>query len=246
MPTTSTIFLSRLVPNEGNRDARRDLFIPYEMHRTLLRAFEAPGSPPGTGKARAGRLLYRIEVDGPPIVLVQSEGRPDWSLLPSDWHAAGGDPAIAEGLLAFTAGQHLRFRLRANPVKNLPRFDDDGNARRGKRVAVTQPGAQLAWLQRHLQRMGARLPEAHGEPAGVTMRDPHWDFVLKPGSLDDEHLRRQCLDEKGRPKRNLFGVLFDGALEVTDPQAFREGLRAGVGPGKSFGFGLLSVAPMRR
>ena len=38
-------------------------------------------------------------------------------------------------------------------------------------------------------------------------------------------------------------VLFDGLLEVTDADAFRNTLAAGVGPGKGFGFGLLSVAP---
>ena len=40
-------------------------------------------------------------------------------------------------------------------------------------------------------------------------------------------------------------VLFDGLLRVTDTDAFLRTLVRGIGPGKAFGFGLLSVAPVR-
>jgi CRISPR system Cascade subunit CasE len=41
-----------------------------------------------------------------------------------------------------------------------------------------------------------------------------------------------------------FGnVLFDGRLQVTDAEVFRRTLTQGIGSGKAFGFGLLSVAP---
>jgi CRISPR system Cascade subunit CasE len=43
----------------------------------------------------------------------------------------------------------------------------------------------------------------------------------------------------------LDPVRFDGVLCVTDPLAFREAVRRGVGPAKGFGFGLLSLAPLR-
>ena len=40
-----------------------------------------------------------------------------------------------------------------------------------------------------------------------------------------------------------FGsVLFDGELEVNDANAFRAALRSGIGSGKAYGFGLLSIA----
>jgi CRISPR system Cascade subunit CasE len=40
-----------------------------------------------------------------------------------------------------------------------------------------------------------------------------------------------------------FGaVLFEGRLEVTDRELFLTALREGIGSGKAFGFGLLSVA----
>jgi CRISPR system Cascade subunit CasE len=41
-------------------------------------------------------------------------------------------------------------------------------------------------------------------------------------------------------------VVFEGRLRVTDAEAFRRALAAGIGSGKAFGFGLLSVAPAAR
>jgi CRISPR system Cascade subunit CasE len=40
-------------------------------------------------------------------------------------------------------------------------------------------------------------------------------------------------------------VRFEGVLEVRDADRFREALANGIGPGKAYGFGLLSIAPVR-
>ncbi len=48
-------------------------------------------------------------------------------------------------------------------------------------------------------------------------------------------------NDSGKPM--TFGaVTFEGILEVTDAEKFRESLRQGIGTGKAYGFGLLSVA----
>lgn len=44
-----------------------------------------------------------------------------------------------------------------------------------------------------------------------------------------------------RRKRTWHAVQFDGVLQVSQPEAFAAALRSGVGSGKAFGFGLLSV-----
>jgi len=54
--------------------------------------------------------------------------------------------------------------------------------------------------------------------------------------------RRQ---EGGTQLLTFAAVIFEGVLRVEDSQAFREALERGIGPGKAFGFGLLSVAPVR-
>ncbi len=44
-------------------------------------------------------------------------------------------------------------------------------------------------------------------------------------------------------KPMTFGAAtFEGVLEVTDAEKFRESLKQGIGTGKAYGFGLLSVA----
>jgi len=41
-----------------------------------------------------------------------------------------------------------------------------------------------------------------------------------------------------------FGsVLFEGRLTIDDVEKFRETLAIGIGSGKAYGFGLLSIAP---
>ncbi|MHB1457236.1 MAG: type I-E CRISPR-associated protein Cas6/Cse3/CasE [Armatimonadota bacterium] len=44
---------------------------------------------------------------------------------------------------------------------------------------------------------------------------------------------------------SLLSVMFEGTLRVTDADEFAKALEQGIGPGKGFGFGLLSIAPVR-
>ena len=47
-----------------------------------------------------------------------------------------------------------------------------------------------------------------------------------------------------QPGYRLRSVQYDVVLKVTDTDAFRQTLARGIGPGKAFGFGLLSIAPV--
>ena len=50
-----------------------------------------------------------------------------------------------------------------------------------------------------------------------------------------------------RTKRLTFGaVLFEGELEITNAEDFRNALTHGIGSGKAYGFGLLSIAPTQQ
>ena len=69
------MYLSRLILNPRNRRVQSELARPYELHRSVLRAF--PATLPASE-----RVLFRVDHDarGERIVLlVQSESRPDWS-----------------------------------------------------------------------------------------------------------------------------------------------------------------------
>lgn len=223
------MFLSRLILNLHNSDARRDLAAGYELHRTLTtRAFAEHGITPG-------RMLFRVEptseahASGGPIVLVQSSQNP-----PSLGPLSNGyclridgpkrfDPVIIDGM-------QLAFRLVANPVRRIAQKDADGQViesesghRRHRRRALLDAESQRAWLDRQ------------GEAGGFR---PHFVSIAPLPSPRAPNAQKTALRKSAIPH---VLVRFDGTLEVTDPEAFVETLRRGIGPAKAFGCGLLSV-----
>jgi len=138
------MYLSKLTlnPEPGARQVHRDLASPYDLHRTILRAF------PDADKGGPGRVLFRLEplVPGePPIVLVQSDKKPDWSALervPDYLRAVQSKPFVPK----FRSGQRLRFRLRANPTVK----------RDGKRHGLVKHEDQCRWLARKGESGGFR------------------------------------------------------------------------------------------
>jgi CRISPR system Cascade subunit CasE len=202
--------LTRLRLDPHNAQARRDLADPYDMHRTLVRAFvsDAREKPP--------RILWRLEPSqawDQPVVLVQSLEAGDWAFLssvPGYLKPANGavvgkaiDPAA---LLRPEAC--LRFRLTANPTVT----------REGKRLGLVGPDAQLEWLHRQGRRHGFEV-----QAALVTASD-----MLR--------------GRKGPMRVTLMRVLFDGVLQVRNPVELASAVATGIGPGKAFGCGLLSLA----
>lgn len=139
------LYLSRLALNPRCRQVRSELFNPYEMHRTLSKAF---GDAPGIWES--ARCLFRVEESPDLRLLVQSHIPADWARLsvPGDYMA--DRPAAKEFSPAFTPGQRLAFRLRANPTVR----------RDGRRQGLYQESEQLAWLTRKSERGGFRLCSA--------------------------------------------------------------------------------------
>ena len=210
------MYLSRLTLNVRLPTVRRDLADPYEMHRTLWRAFP---------KGDPGRILFRVEsVDrgGRVEVLVQSDLEPDWSRVPEGYFTGKEHKKIQP---AFLQGQRLRFRLRVNPTKRVhSRNEKLGTTMAGKRVGVRGEAALLEWLSRKGSEGGFRLG---GSELGTAVR------VREEGRMAN-----------GKPG---FGgafdsVVFEGILEVTDPEKFLQCLGNGIGTAKGYGFGLLTVA----
>jgi CRISPR system Cascade subunit CasE len=234
------MFLSKLVLNFRDRQARRDLAVPYELHRTLWRAFPEPDP---------GRVLFRVDAPrsgGSPVVLVQSDLRPQWERL----CAVGpgyllAPPEFKEFDPSFARGQRLRFRLRANPTKKVASLSRaerlagvrvrDENSKNGRRLALLREEDQLTWLLRKGEQAGFRIP---GEWAAGTEERPVANFrvqVIPEGWV-------RC-GKDGHTGGSFYAVRFEGLLVVTDPEPFRATVAAGVGSGKGFGFGLLSLAP---
>jgi CRISPR system Cascade subunit CasE len=201
--------LTQLRLDPRSAQARRDLADPYDMHRTLVRAFvqDETQVPP--------RFLWRLEPVGAwsqPVVLVQSAHVGNWSFLvglPS--YLQHGEPpqtktvALDQLLLA---GCRYRFRLVANPTVT----------RQGKRCGLVGEDDQLAWLNRQGERAGFKVIAS---------------LVSGSDSLQGR---------KGSMRVSLRRVCFEGVLQAEDTASLAKGLADGIGPGKAFGCGLLSVA----
>ncbi len=234
------MYLSRLVLDPRSREAGRDLGDVHQMHRTVMSAFPQLKEQ---GGARSGlAVLHRLDIDqrGSNIaLLVQSGEEPDWSCLPEGYlftlDPEGRNPAtksISDVLVSLHRGQVLRFRLRANPTKKIDtKSGPDGRRRNGRRVDLRTDSQQIAWLSRRADRAGFCLVPVHSGSNTPAVR---------VGS--SEKLRGRTTNRLV----TLAGVLFDGLLEVTDPDRLRLAIREGIGPGKAFGCGLLSLAPRER
>ncbi len=213
-----SLYLSRLVLDARSRRVQRELANPYELHRTVMEAFGADCRREGE------RVLYRVDPlpgDTALALLVQSHSVPDWGFLHTEpgarGYLAGGwgeNPAVKRFVPRFEAGQVLAFRLRANPTVR----------RDGRRLGLLREEEQLAWLKRK------------GEAAGF---EPLWVQVAQEQMVAGTLRRDEAVHHL-----KLLSVRFDGCLRVRDPLRLAEGLAAGIGSGKGFGFGLLSLARM--
>lgn len=204
------MFMSLIELNPRSRQVQAELRDPYQMHRTLSRAFEDDGDA-----YREARCLFRVDDDdrtGRLSVLVQSRDRPDWegADLPNGYCLRIAGPKLFEP--SFREGQMLRFRLRANPTVK----------RDGKRLGLYRETEQHAWLARKAGDNGFHLLDVHARPErqqkGVTAHGQQAAFAA---------------------------VVFEGVLQVTNPGGFMGAVEGGVGAAKAFGFGLLSLAPVR-
>lgn len=209
------MYLTRLTLNPKDRRALRDLASPYEMHRTLSRAF------PSASEGGPGRVLFRVEPvrDGqPPTVLVQSDKEPNWSVLDNryvDDHAVSQVVFTTENsdspeTIQFRTDDQLLFRLLANPTVK----------RDGKRHGLMGEEDQRQWLLRKAKAGGFQVDSDHL-------------LIVKMGILRSRV--RSAV-------RSWLAVRFEGRLTVEEPTSFVESLNSGIGSGKAFGFGLLSVA----
>jgi len=226
------MYLSCLEIDTSQESGRRWLANDYCVHQRLRKAF--PDRTPD--------VLYRVEaLRQPPRILVQAPCAADWDECFSDLPVVnssdqkqlcvssdGASPlegaSLADRRLTVWAGREYRFLLRANPTaRRGPERPREGKSPQKTRVGLLREEEQRDWLE--------RKGEAHGFKALV--------YEVRPlGSLTFTR-------PKDGKRLSFLGVEFEGRLQVTDPELFAAALEQGIGSGKGFGFGLLSLAPAR-
>lgn len=266
---TDQRYLSRFRLDIRHPRVQRALGDEQEMHRLVMSLFpDVPDEAARKAMAVLYRVDSPRETAGQPsggipaaTLLVQSAVEPDlahsgWSpgMLSRSTGAVATKP-ISAAFEAIRANQRLEFRLRANPTKRFALKRDAANDERdrvpagllefhrqkgrstGPRVALLREDDQIAWLVRQGEQHGFRLVE----------QDRSWEFDDEPTPKNYALTVASAKVGGARgPNRQRTGLThlaatFDGELIVTNPDAFREALREGVGPAKAYGFGLLSV-----
>jgi CRISPR system Cascade subunit CasE len=238
------MFLTRFRIHTARREARLLLGSPRRLHGAVNMAFPKGTVRPGPGGGRGPRVLWRVDANSrsETLLYVVSPERPDLTHLveQAGWPTTGNqgwDTYEYDSFLdALAEGDTWAFRLTANPVHSIRRKDDEPI----KRTAHRTPWHQMRWL---LDRQ---------EKAGFAVLERPADQRLLPE--DDEHLlivrdRRDLRFGKTDGDRNhtvsLTAVTFEGRLRVTDAKLLRETLTSGLGKGKAYGCGLMTLAPVR-
>ncbi len=217
------MYLSKIVLNTRNRGVMSDISNMYSMHQTLISML------PGYDNSPNSKYLYRLEQDerrNTAIILMQSEIEPCF-----DKHLETGYLQIAQSKEyspIFNNGDQMRFLLYANAVRKRtydPEKDTNWNKKSAEIVLVPmyKEDEMADWMRDRAERNGFELC---GQP---NMAKSYRRFSKKGESAHSS---------------NLFGVQYEGILRVTNSEQFAEAVRSGIGKGKAFGFGLLSVAKM--
>lgn len=216
--------------NLRNRAVRNDLRDCQGLHRTLMRLF--PALEASSARNTLG-VLYRLEQGSASQVrlLLQSQVEPDFSRLPNgytQWQPQS--KLLPDWEQVLRPGRNLRFRLRANPTRAIDtKTRPDGTKSNGKRVELRGEGAWLGWLERKAQQHGFRV---------VACR-------IDAGAPDPRLVNGKIQGYKSGSTLTISSVLFDGVLEVLDAGLASAAVCSGIGRGKSYGQGLLSLASAR-
>ena len=217
--TTAAPHLAQLRLNGRSGAVHHDLGDAGRLHRRVQSMF--PDTTPRTGTS----TLYRLEREpSGPVLLVQSMIPVNSKALPAGY-TTGVDHRDLAPLFAWIAnGLTLRYRIDANPIK-APRAAD--SRERGRRVPLLGEEA-VAWWE--------RKAAAAGLLAQLILDTPQQPLLADRGTDGDDKPQRRA---------RLGMVRFEGVATVTDPDALRTSLTHGIGQGRAFGAGLLSIAPYR-
>ena len=147
------MYLSMLELNPRSRQVQAELRDPYQMHRTLSRAFG--DDPDAYAQARCLFRVDEMKGSGKMLALLQSKAPPDWDRLPMRGYVAS-TPQVKEFTPTFINGQILRFRLRANPTSR--------RGRDGKRLGIYREDEQCVWLQRKAESGGFTVLSVNTNP----------------------------------------------------------------------------------
>ncbi len=233
-------YLSKIPLNPLRCATQRLLTNPQRVHAHALGGLAA--------QPVDERVLWRMERRQHTCeLLVLTQSRPSWAALVEEagWPGAEGGDALVRDygplLDRLALGREFAFKVVTNPVASMSKPDAPtpgqlvtmaSERTRGIRVGHRTATTQLEWL----------LARAAGEAT-------RWGFTV--GSPDEPTVQlvaREHLSFRkgaGRAPVTLDTATFEGVLSVTDVDGIRAALLGGLGGGKAYGCGLLTLAPLK-
>jgi CRISPR system Cascade subunit CasE len=184
-----------------------------------------PEGVEGPARAAFGVLFRAEETARGPHILLQSHLEPDPSRLPENYGRVE-TRALDDLLSNLHKGIIVNYRCVASPVR--------------------KPGAN--------SREVYKLPPVVALSGNAAVE--WWERQSTAAGLEPIHINVQPLDAVRGPRGSKGPAAtqriqhsrtqFDGMARVLDADLLREKLAAGIGRGKAYGCGLLTLAPMRQ
>jgi len=209
------MYLSRIALDVGHPSVRQALNNCHDMHRNLMCAFPMPDNLDQARKDMG--LLYKLVIRREEIhLLVMSTERPDEAILNRNGgRLEDNSPKDISALRGkFRSGMELRFELLAAPCKKV-----GGDGKNSRRVFLKTEEERRDWLERQGLKYGFEIC-----------------------SVQEDAQREAVAGNKRDMAIHYDAVRFSGTLRVTDPERFWQGYSQGIGPGKAYGLGMLTVA----
>jgi CRISPR system Cascade subunit CasE len=234
------MYLTSFRLNTARSGARRLLASPHMLHAAVMSSF---ASPPSTPQGDA-RVLWRVDHNSraETLLYIASPDRPDLTHLQEQagWPTTGTWQTRDYGafLSRLSDGEVWAFRLTANPVHKVRTHDEQTDT---KRTAHRTPRHQIAWLAKQQQRSGFALIRRPTQQPLAPETDDYEVIVHRHQNLSFTKSPQQT---SGKPV-TLNTVTYDGRLRITDADAVRQVLTAGLGKAKAYGCGLMTLAPVR-
>ncbi|MBO4865828.1 MAG: type I-E CRISPR-associated protein Cas6/Cse3/CasE [Ruminococcus sp.] len=198
--------------------------IPLDItDRNTMRALSSPSIFHGaiSDSFVGGRpdVLWRIDnLNNQLFMLILSIDKPDLTDFSRQfsngdtWETKDYDQLIER----IKTGSVLRFRLTSNPTKSVC----GKNGKRGKVTAHITTEHQKNWLINK------------GAQNGFSVNENSFDVVQSKWHRFYKH---------GNNYVTILSVTYEGILEITDAEKFKAALAKGIGRGKAYGMGLMTV-----
>lgn len=227
--------------NPQRRGGRKLISSPQAMHAAVMSAFE-----PGSLDSVEGRPLWRLDIDKPVYRLyIVSPLRPDLQHIieQAGWQGQRWDTTPYSPFLdRLRQGQRWGFRFTANPTKRGPSHGGRGELQ--PQTTVTQ---QTQWLLERSSKWGFTIPDieiptiesspAEGIETGGSRTCPD----VKVTSREEKRFSRRGATDKKASTVTIVQAQYEGTLEISDVDALRYSLTNGIGRGKAYGCGLLTL-----